>query len=266
MKDRLGTRALRLIGGVAFATVGLRRLCRWGPAYASSPYRIRIAGATVSTWNLDTLSWSLREVFLQQSYEVGNLPAGARIVDVGANMGISSLYFLRRHLGSTVLAVEPDDHAFALLTSLAGQFRERLSVLQCAAASQNGRINLHREPNKPGKLTASINPGAGRVQHIEVRAQRLSELLAGFVVVDLLKMDVEGAETEILHDLIVTGTVRRIHRIVLEVHPGPVEAERVEELLDRAGFRYEEQPGTRSESDGTYLLHAVNCSPATDGR
>jgi FkbM family methyltransferase len=117
------------------------------------------------------------------------LRPGATFVDVGANVGFHSVVAARL-VGpdGRVFSIEPDPFSLALLR--ANLWRHRCSnatVLPVAAAAGPGRVRL--APDAEGRSGSSLVPAGG----IEVEAARLDDLLGG-TVVDVLKVDVEGAE------------------------------------------------------------------------
>jgi len=73
----------------------------------------------------------------------------------------------------------------------------------------------------------------------EVKSIRISDYMQQFECVDVLKLDCEGSEYEILPDLIATGEIDKVQRIVLELH-NPKEPDKQKQLLDsltNSGFR-----------------------------
>src|SRR5438067_1966451 len=56
----------------------------------------------------------LNEIFLGEIYKI-KLPQNARIIDCGAHIGLSTIYFKRICPTATIIAFEPDDRNFNLL-------------------------------------------------------------------------------------------------------------------------------------------------------
>jgi FkbM family methyltransferase len=138
------------------------------------------------------------------------LRPGATFVDVGANVGFHSVVAARL-VGpdGRVFSIEPDPFSLALLR--ANLWRHRCSnatVFPVAAAAEPGRARL--APDAEGRSGSSLVPAGG----VEVEAARLDDLLGG-AVVDVLKVDVEGAEPLVLRGA--QETIARSPRLVVVV-------------------------------------------------
>jgi FkbM family methyltransferase len=159
----------------------------------------------------------LREVFLEREYELDLPREPAVILDLGSNIGAAIAFFHVRHPGARIVGLEPDPSAFARLhANVAGL--EKVTVLRVAAAAADDRRSFY-----PATETwlSSLRPPAGGRDSIEVEARALDSLLAelGIEHVDLLKIDVEGAEEEVLPGFAglasVGGVVGEIHADVV---------------------------------------------------
>lgn len=167
---------------------------------------------------------------------------GDVVVDVGANVGyLTSLAAVRAAPAGRVIAVEPHPVVFELLRSNAESWSAKPNVapveLHRLALSNHhgvGRIvsGPHFEMNM-GLARLVEDDGDGQHSH-EVELRRLDELV-GETAVGLLKVDVEGHETEVLAGaggLLERGQVRDI---IFEDHaPYPSEATA---LVEQAGYR-----------------------------
>lgn len=120
-----------------------------------------------------------------------------RILDLGANAGFASLYFSLGCPGARILAVEPEPDNYALLVRNLGPY-PLARCLQGAVWSASRTLYLDRVGQPADSITLEA-PGGERATGPAVQAYGVSELiaLAGFDRVDVLKMDVEGAEREI---------------------------------------------------------------------
>ena len=68
-------------------------------------------------------------IFSEREYECLNLIDGDLILDLGANVGYSSAYFLSRYRKSPVVAVEPDPDNFAILQRNLAPYVSRANVI-----------------------------------------------------------------------------------------------------------------------------------------
>ncbi|MRR22216.1 FkbM family methyltransferase [bacterium] len=150
------------------------------------------------------------------------------IVDAGANTGASTLYFRMRFPEARIIAVEPEASNFSLLS----RNMEAWPGVQCINAAlwfRDGWLSL-RNP--------SADHYAYQFDEIEgsdttVRSLSLSTLMAdaGAETIDILKMDIEGAEYQIFSHSN-TDWLRKVKMVIVELHeyinPG------VEELFMKA--------------------------------
>ncbi len=116
-----------------------------------------------------------------------------------------------------------------------------------ALSDRAGPITLFaRRDVAGGDIGVSVSKALRSNYHSEVELEEVSvysELLSAYIdrPVDLLKMDVEGAEALILCDLDKTSTLSKIRQITMEYHrtPDGNPLSAVLATLERAGLRYE---------------------------
>jgi FkbM family methyltransferase len=158
------------------------------------------------------------EIFLRQDY--GEMPDGATIVDIGANIGVFTLYAAMNGRGNRVFAYEPMSEFHALLSRNVADngLGDRVACFPLAVASQAEERVIFTE--RPGfffpTLLGQDGQGAGEVT---IRCTTLAAIVAdnGLDTIDLLKMDCEGAEYEIFYQAS-DDTLARIREIRLEYH------------------------------------------------
>ena len=119
------------------------------------------------------------------------------IVDLGADTGLASVFFAHRYPKATVVAVEPARDRFRLLAANA-QHRPAIICVEAAVAPADGRLDL-QDSVLPGERRAwayrTVDPGSGLGSYA-VEAISLPTLMRryGLGFIDILKIDVEGAE------------------------------------------------------------------------
>lgn len=155
-----------------------------------------------------------------------SLPAGGTFVDVGANWGYFTL--VAAHAvgpAGRVVALEPDPRVHAeLAANLARNGIRNVTALAVAASDRAGDATLagYAEADRNRGVSSLVAAPAGDAPSFAVRTAPLDDLLdeQGIDSVDLVKIDVEGAE-----ELVVRGMARgladgRYRRILVELHPG----------------------------------------------
>lgn len=173
---------------------------------------------------------------------------GAVVWDVGANVGLFAFAaaFAAGPRGG-VLALEPDPWLASLLRRSAGALPASyapVEVLQAAAASGSGTVELiiarrGRAANHLASVAGSSQSGGAR-ERLAVDAVSLDSLLSTRTAPTVVKVDVEGAELEVL-----AGAERLLSRarpaLVIEVCAASIE--RMSALL--SGQRYTMLDATR---------------------
>lgn len=137
----------------------------------------------------------LKEVFREQQYRLPSSVKPKVVLDLGANTGLSPLYFHGAFPDARIVAVEAHPETFRRLSHNAKQW-EKVEPLHLAAAESNGDIQLYGSPDR--SISSSIFQRTGSTEGSSpttVRAESLCSLLrrcGGHI--GLLKFDIEGAE------------------------------------------------------------------------
>ncbi|WP_217921322.1 FkbM family methyltransferase [Miltoncostaea oceani] len=174
---------------------------------------------------------SFREVFYDRHYEPLPGMTARTILDVGANIGLTSIWLARQFPGAVIVAVEPAPDNADLVRQNAVLNGAQVTVVEGAVACTEGTTTF----------AASAESNLGRLAEggdLVVRTTTLARLLDSFPSgrADILKLDVEGAEAEIL--LNDDGALQRVGAVATEFHPqvtGVADAV-LEEALRSAGF------------------------------
>lgn len=227
----------------------------WGPFIVTTRDDVRLRAFAASFMDAMFLdanpdAGSDREVM---AAEVARLAPGDIFVDVGANIGLYSILASRR-VGQTgrVLAFEPSPREFArLLENLTLNDAMSVTPFSVALGGAPGLMDLHIAPTHTGLNTLQISDSAAhafrgaRVHSVPVLTfdDAIAPLLAGRTV-KLLKIDVEGAEMDVLIGMKAALAEGLFARIVIEVTPDFLRAfgRTKGELYDLlAGFGYRPQ-------------------------
>ena len=139
------------------------------------------------------------------------LSSQSNVLDLGANTGQFSRAVVDR-FGCKCIAVEPEPTVFSIIPA-----NDQITRVQAAIASRSGRIPLYLTKKSDGHSILRNKPSV--VEVIEVEAISLSDLLTrlGWHRVDLVKIDIEGAEIELL-DTCPDEWLRRIAQLTIEFH------------------------------------------------
>jgi len=172
--------------------------------------------------------WGLQEYTANGFYTPKN---GDVILDVGANIGLFSVWVGRQAPEARVLAFEPfEENCTGMRANLAG-WRHSVEVHQLAlgATAGVGAMMDGGDRSLDHRLTMSVSDSKPTVRVITLDD---AVALAGTKMIDLLKIDIEGAEADVM-GAASPSTMRRIRRIALEFHDNirPGTCAYVQELL-----------------------------------
>ena len=176
------------------ATMTVRHDCLTAPLTITS---------SVVNWRI------LDAVLIAREYDL-SLEDPRVIVDLGAHIGIASCWFASRYPAATVIAVEPESDNFALLAENARLY-ENIVPVHAAIWDRPGRVSLVDPRQGSWSYRIADTPG-------DIEAIPIEELLARYRIeqVDLLKVDIEGAEIELF-----SGDCQwldQVNAIVVELH------------------------------------------------
>jgi FkbM family methyltransferase len=167
----------------------------------------------------------MNELWWQDEYGLKGLelPAGATVVENGANVGVFSWLLLNRFPEIEVHAVEPHPTNFSALKTNLAPWADRVRFYQTAVGECDGKLEMF----VPDWLDGVRTDGVAGPWHTDpmwrpaglVESIRLSTLLqkGGIGHIALLKIDIEGAEEELLPEFS-AGILTNVESIIMEVH------------------------------------------------
>lgn len=189
------------------------------------PYPRRLSGTTLR-WYLQWLAgrYFPNEVTAEQQRLLASAGPGDLVIDAGANVGRITFALALR--GATVHAFEPNPVAFEALSRTLGGW-PGIVLHNAAVSTREGRVRLyfhHRHREEPlaystGSSTVAEKVNVSRDDFVDVPAVDLARFVTDLgKPVSLLKMDIEGAEVELVPHLIASGAAERIETMVVETH------------------------------------------------
>ena len=163
-----------------------------------------------------------KQIFVDNEYDSLNLPDVAKtIIDLGANIGLSALFFIKKFPTSRIVAVEPDAVNFSIMEKNLEKFSKSVSFLQAAIWPTDGEVSLVEEGDDHSSLgawgyrTEASNGNSG----LSVKAVTIPTIMKqyGMDFVDILKVDIEGAEYE-LFEKNYEDWIDKVGLIIIETH------------------------------------------------
>jgi FkbM family methyltransferase len=192
----------------------------------SDPLPVRVFSGHIGKHvhiRLNTTDISIyNQIFVRHEYDFPIAVAPKVIIDAGANVGFSAIYFARRFPAAKIYALEPEQSNFDLLVKNVAPFP---NVVPVNKALWNETTELEIFDPGPGRAglqkdgfqTFDANDTRGRSVE-RVRAIDLDSLMHEFHIdhIDLLKIDIEGAEREVFQRP--GAWIDRVGIIAVELH------------------------------------------------
>ncbi len=214
-----------------------RHLARLKSIPRYQPAITEILGEPLELVDSSSFIWMYQEIFEREIYRFRANTERPYIIDCGANIGLSVLYFKQLYPKSHIVAFEPDEKIFEVLARNIERSGYDDIDLHCRAVwTSETTLSFMREGADGGRLS-----GAGDSQDRLVPTVRLRDYLN--VSVDFLKLDIEGAETDVLEDC--ADLLGNVHTLFVEYHSFSERPQTVHELttiLAQAGYRLHIHP------------------------
>jgi FkbM family methyltransferase len=175
------------------------------------------------------------QTFIAGLHMPPNPPESPSVVcDLGSNIGLTAAHYACLYPQARIIGVEPDPENAALARRNVAPWRDRCTIVECAVWHEDGEVGFEVRPGDElaGRIAASADAR-------RVGACSLATLLQNEPRVDLLKVDIEGAEREVLRRN--TEWAAKVRTAIVEVHE-PYTVDECIEDLRRLGFEASVNP------------------------
>ena len=218
----------------------VKRKLRKVPRYTSS--FIELLGKKVELVDAASYLFMHKEIFEQQIYKFKTKKRKPLIIDCGANIGLSVLYFKQLYPESRIIAFEPDIKVFRVLEKNINEFElYDVNLINRAIWSSETTLEFMSEGADGGRVTQiELEREKYKVPTVRLR-DHLSQ------PVDFLKLDIEGAETEVIKDC--QDLLFNVENCFVEYHSfinEPQTLHMIINILSEAGYRLHIHPPTTS--------------------
>ncbi|WP_294536080.1 FkbM family methyltransferase [uncultured Rhodoblastus sp.] len=154
----------------------------------------------------------LEEVFLNQEYALDGVAPDV-VFDLGANIGVSAIFFAHRWPEARIFAIEPSPGTFKRLQVNTAMY-PNITCINCAVSGADGVADFVISPNHISSSLFRKLEGASTVP-VEVRSFASLLRQVGVDHVDVVKFDVEGAEDAFFLD---PSPIRDVSALIGEIH------------------------------------------------
>jgi FkbM family methyltransferase len=133
------------------------------------------------------------QIFIEKQYQLPDPINAQNIIDLGANVGYASVYFTNQFPNAKIIALEPEKNNYATAVANTKNYAN-ITLLHGAVWDKSENINL--VDNGLGEAGYMVEKGSG--DNI-IRGYTVDEImqLMNTTLIDILKIDIEGAEKEI---------------------------------------------------------------------
>lgn len=175
----------------------------------------------------------LEELFVEETYRFNSDSDTPRIVDCGANTGLSIIYLKKLFPKAKITAFEPDSNIFKLLQENLNEFGfNDVELINKAVWNKNSSIKFLASGAVGGRISENEDE-----KTVEIQTARLKDLLNE--PIDFLKIDIEGAEFDVIDDC--KDKLENVKNIFIEYHSEEKREQKLDEILKilkDAGFKY----------------------------
>ena len=183
------------------------------------------------------------------------LEAGDTFYDVGANIGVYSLYAAQK--GNSVVAIEPESSSYAVLNRnihLNG-YSKTIYALNLAVYNQEVLSKLNIGNYQPGKSGHSFHDKLDSSLHLPTRKHEQAvigmplDTLVNRYAMDfpnVIKIDVDGNESKIIEGMKTILKDRRLKSIAIEIDKSIDSHKEISKTLAAVGFKLLSNPRYRN--------------------
>jgi FkbM family methyltransferase len=218
--------------------------------------KAEIFNYNVKAYNYQTLIFLFREIFLSEAYHFKTSNKAPVIIDGGANIGMSVLYFKILYPHSKIVAFEPNPDALELFQqNIENNNLQGITLIPTGLGRDAGEMLFFLDERKGG-LEASFQR-LNTQRQLKVRVEKLSEYIKVYEP-ELVKLDVEGAESGIMDELKLANALAIPKQYIIEYHQPEHNRENAfadfRQMFLDAGFLYQiRNRGTASATDDLLL-------------
>ena len=158
------------------------------------------------------------------------------VIDLGANIGLASLWFLSRFPGASVIAVEPERGNASVLRENLSTNENVLRIYEACIGGSEREVTLDSSQGEWANRLVEIDGDNSPEYTVPVITMDRIIQENGVECVDLLKCDVEGAEIELFENC--ESWISKLRLAVVECHDN-FDTDKLLELIRKNGAEFE---------------------------
>ena len=221
-----------------FGRVPLQGRIRW----------IKVRGGIKLFYRLDRSDiYTIHEVWIEEIYRLPPYIQPEVVVDLGANIGLTSLWLATQYNVARVIAVEPSAANVEIARLNLTRNGIRADVLEAAVGAEDGTVLFDRGPGATnGRVVDYTDPAMGDHRstpaQMPVRMISMATVLQSLpddAVVDLIKLDIEGGEENLFSGDV--SWLMKVKALLAEFHPALIDYPTVKRRILDSGLQCVQQ-------------------------
>jgi FkbM family methyltransferase len=201
------------------------------------PFLLNFFGKEITVPDAGSFLGIYQELFIDNNYWFKTNSKNPLIIDCGSNIGLSVIYFKNQYPDCKIEAYEADPEICKTLENNIKAFNfNGVNIHPKAVWENEGHIEFMKEGGASGMISNDNNGGENIVK---IPTVRLRTILEKYDFIDFLKIDIEGAEYNVLKDC--SNVIGRVQNLFVEYHSIINKEQNLGEILNilkKAGFRY----------------------------
>ncbi|MDA3890644.1 MAG: FkbM family methyltransferase [Salinivirgaceae bacterium] len=195
--------------------------------------QLKLEDCTIGVPDIMSFRFMFKEIFVNEIYKFYTSNEKPYIIDAGANIGLSIIFFKKMYPNAIIDGFEPDPKIFDILKDNINAFSFKdISLHNYGLWNEEKEMQFYSEGADAGRVLDGVDKSANQLIKLQS--------LRGFLnkKVDLLKIDIEGAEFIVLDDI--RNLLKNVDRIFIEYHSFPNKSQNLNEILNilkNSGFR-----------------------------
>ena len=169
--------------------------------------------------------WQYYEIFFRQFYYFKSLKNEPVIIDCGSNIGLSLLYYKKLYPNSKVIGYEPDPKIYKILKSNIENNEIKNVVLNNKAVWVKNEDLFFASDGSDGGSISINSTNSEKVEGIDFKLE-----LEKFDSIDFLKIDIEGAEVDLLNHC--QNSLNHVLNVFIEYHSFEGEFQKLHQILE----------------------------------
>lgn len=194
----------------------------------------KIFGAPFTYTDSISFITTYEEIFFSEIYKFNPTEGKNIIVDCGANMGVSLVYFSKNYPTHTIIAFEPDKKLYAVASkNIKSLGLTNVELINKAVWDKEEQLSFFSD----GGMGGRVNENFEGIASVTIDTVPLKNYISNKV--DFLKIDIEGAEDVVINSC--SKELEQVGNLFFEYHSKASSTQTFDDLLKivkEAGFRY----------------------------